>query len=252
MKKLSIALILILIPLCVFASYDVTVRTGGNFDFQDGKTSIDAKNSGKLSGVNFGSYGLGFDAAVELDLASSFMFYAEVSMTLPLQVTIGKEITRDDVAADLKEAKEKDTDYKNHSDKTYFNTFSAHFGFAHRFDLKLGPWELIAGAGVGLRRTNVGYTLVKTDDDFKPYYYADLKTVTDLSVGLYGNFSYNITARLSATFTAIPEIGFFTIARQDKYEKQDESGVKDAKPAESSGFAFSYGFKASIGVSYTF
>jgi len=89
----------------------------------------------------------------------------------------------------------------------------------------------------------------------KPFYYADYRTVTTLSVGLYTNLRYNLTDRISVVLTAMPDVGFFTIARHVDYDKKDSenySTLTETELTESSGFAFSFGAKATIGFSYMF
>ena len=254
MKKLLIVIVLILVPVCLFAKYDVAVRAGGAISLFSGKTSIDAKNSDKMSDINFDALGLGFDVGLELDLTKNLQMYMDLSMAFPSKVNIGETITPKDVNQAMEADKSADPDYKFHSGHTFFRTFSAHIGFAHRFDLSLGSLELTAGAGFGVNRISEGFKMVMKQDS-KPYYYADFRTVTSLSVGLYGNIRYGLTDRISVVLTAMPDIGFFTIARHLDYDKKDNekySEFSDTEFIESSGFAISFAAKATIGLSYMF
>ena len=72
MKKLFIIFILILVPVALFAKYDVAVRAGGAISLLSGTTSIDAKNSDKLSDIKFDALGMGFEVGLELDLTRIF------------------------------------------------------------------------------------------------------------------------------------------------------------------------------------
>ena len=254
MKKLLFVIALVLVPMTLFATYDVAVRAGGAMTLLSGKTSIDAKNSDKMSDIKFDALGLGFEFGLELDLTKNLQMYMDLSMAFPEKVTIGDQITPEDVNQSMEADKSADPEYKFHSGHTFFRTFSAHIGFAHRFDTSLGSLELTAGAGFGVNRISEGFKMVMKKDS-KPYYYADYRTVTTLSVGLYTNLRYNLTDRISVVLTAMPDVGFFTIARHVDYDKKDSenySTLTETELTESSGFAFSFGAKATIGFSYMF
>ena len=256
MKKLfAICVLVLLVSLSVFAANGISVRAGGALDYMMGKTSVHAKNSDKMSEIDFSSMGLGFDVGFDFDLSKNILFYLDFAMGFPPSMTIAKDITRSDVDKGLKDAKALDPSYKNHASNTFFSQVAFRFGFGHRFNLDMGAFELCAGAGFGVSRVDEGFKLVKVDEDSKPYYYADFRSVTILSVGLYANARYNFTDRFSAVITAMPDLGFFTIARHVKYskiEKDKYQDVEEIKPIESSGFALSFAVQATVGLSYTF
>ena len=255
MKKLSVVSILILVAVSAFASYDITAKAGTSFLLLAGKTSVGAKNSDALSKAGFGSAGFGGDLEVELDLNNDVLFYFGFSLAFPGNVDIAKKITRADIAA----AMEKDktgagSDFKFHSGGTFMRSLAAHIGFAHRLDLKLGEWEFTVGAGFGIRSTSAGFTMVMTKEG-KPYYFADYRTVTTLSTGLEATVGYNLSSRISLVLTLKPDVGFFTIARHIDYDKKDSdsySTLSETELTESTGFSFSFGMSAVLGISYTF
>ena len=254
MKKLFIIFILILVPVALFAKYDVAVRAGGAISLLSGTTSIDAKNSDKLSDIKFDALGAGFEVGLELDLTKNLQMYIDASLAFLEKVNIDGTITPADVDQSMEADKTADPDYKFHSGHTFFRTFTAHIGFAHRFQFNTGALEFIGGAGFGVSRISEGFKMVKKQDS-KPYYYADYKTVTYLSVGLYANVKYGLSDRISIVFTAMPDVGFFTIARHVDYDTKDSDGystLSETELTESSGFAFSFGMKATIGFSYMF
>ena len=254
MKKLfAICVLVLLISLSVFAANGISIRAGGALDYMMGKTSVHAKNSDEMSEVDFSSMSLGFDVGFDFDLSKDVLFYLDFSMVFPSEMTIGNLITRSDVDSALGTAKDVDPTYKYHASNTFFNQIAVHVGFGHRFNLDMGAFELSAGAGFGVNRVDEGFKLVKVDGSTKPYYYADYRSVTILSVGLYANARYNFTDRFSAVITALPDFGFFTIARHVKYNsKEDISTLTASELKESSGFALSFAAQATVGVSYTF
>lgn len=255
MKKLfAICSIVLLVSLSVFAANGISVRAGGSLDYMTGKTSVHTKNSDELSEVGFGSMGLGFDVGFEFDLSKNILFYLDFSMGFPANMTIAKDISRSDVDTALNKAKTVDPSYKYNSSKTFFRQIAFHFGFGHRIDLDMGAFELSAGAGFGLSRVDEGFKLVKVDGTSKPYYYADFRSVTVLSVGLYGNAKYKFSDRFSAVITAMPDLGFYTIARHVQYNSKTSDNWDPATTElkESSGFAFAFALQAAVGLSYSF
>lgn len=258
-KKLLTICILAMIPFAVFAAYDVTVRTGGAFNYVTGKTSNALRNSDALSSVDFSAAGFGFEVGMELDITQDIQLYIDFAMTFPSKVTIGKDVTPADVETNLDNEKKLDPTFKFHSSSTFFNFISAHIGFAHRLNLYLGSWEMNVGGGFGFYRINEGFKMVKNKPQHEeafnvPRYYADYTTVTVFSIGLYGNVRYNFSSRMSFVCTLMPDFGFFTIARRIDYSSK-ESPSEDLKVkelTESMGFAFSFGMKATLGVSFTF
>ena len=256
-KKLFAVCILFLVAVSAFASYDITVKAGGAFPLLTGTTSVGAKNSDALSKAKFGSVGFGGDLGVELNLNKNIQFYFDFTLAFPKDVEVGKKITRDDISAAMEADKKANPGLKFHSGNTFMRSFSAHFGFSHKLDLKLGEWEFTVGAGFGIRRISAGFMMVMTNpaNAGKPNYFADYYTVTVLSTGLTGSVAYNLSARLSVMLTVKPDIGFFTIARHIDYDKKDSdsySTLTETELTESSGFSFSFGMTAVLGISYTF
>lgn len=255
MKKLLIIIVLILVPMSLFAKYDVAVRVGGAASLLSGTTSIDAKNSDKLSNISFDALGMGFEVGLELDLTKDLQMYIDIAMGFPKSIKIDNTITPTDVDQRMEAYKNEDPSYTYHSGHTFFRTFTAHVGFAHRFQFNTGAFELTGGAGFGVSRIAEGFKMVKKQSN-KPYYYGDYKTVTYLSVGLYANIRYGLTDRVSIVFTAMPDVGFFTIARHLDYKTKDgekyPTDFAETELTESTGFAFSFGVKATIGFSYMF
>ena len=252
MKRLFTICVLILIPVCVFASYDISIRAGGAFDFFAGHTSKDLQYSDKISDEDFSSMGFGFDIGLDLDLTKDLLMYIDFAMVLPPSVLIGDNVTRSDIDALFEMEQDKDPDYAFHSGRKLFNAISAHIGFGHKLNLNLGAFVMSVGAGFGFSRFNEGFKMVKMKDNL-PYYSGDFDSVTILSVGLYGNMRYSFSGRLSTVLTVLPDMGFFTIARRMDYSQKNEADYKEVKPAaESSGFAISFAVKTAIGISYTF
>lgn len=254
MKKLFIVFILILVPMSLFAKYDVAVRAGGAISLLSGTTSIGAKNSDALSDIKFEASGMGFEVGLELDLTKDLQMYIDVSMAFPNKINIDGNIIPADVDKSMQIDKDADPSYKFHSGHTFFRTFTAHVGFAHRFQFNTGALELTGGAGFGVNRISEGFKMVKKLDS-KPYYYADYRTVTYLSVGLYANIRYGLTDRVSIVLTAMPDVGFFTIARHVDYDTKENEKYgefSETELIESTGFSFSFGAKATIGLSYMF
>lgn len=259
MKKLLIICIFVLIPLSVFAAFEVTVRGGGMFDFTTGKTSIDAKYSDKLSGVDFSASGVGFEVGMDMVMSKDLQMYIDFALAFPSKVNINGAVSRTDVEKSLENTKKtKNPEYKFHSSDLFFNTLSAHIGFAHKFDLLAGPLELTLGAGFGIFRINEGYRMIKfkiEGENHTPYYYADYTTVTTFSAGLYANAQYSLSTRLSAVCTLMPDLGFYTIARRINYNAKSSDDYTKLEPTElveSTGFSFSFNMKAFIGLSFIF
>ena len=256
MKKLfAIIVLVLLVSLSVFAANGISVRAGGALDYMMGKTSVHAKNSDEMSEIDFSSMGPGFNVGFDFDLSKNILFYLDFAMGFPPEMTIANAISRSDVDSGLNAAKALDPSYKYHDSKTFFSQIAFRFGFGHRFNLDTGAFELSAGAGCGVSRVDEGFKLVKVDGSAKPYYYADFRSVTILSLGLYANARYNFTDRFSAVITAMPDLGFFTIARHVQYNSKasdaySELGASELK--ESSGFALSFAVQAAVGLSYTF
>ncbi len=137
---------------------------------------------------------------------------------------------------------------------TFFRQIAAHVGVGHKINIGKEAFELSAGVGLGVSRVDEGFKLVKVDGTAKPYYYADFRSVTVLSVGLYANARYKFSERFSAVFTAMPDLGFFTIARRVQYNSKtsDNWDPTTTELKESSGFALSFAAQATIGIAYTF
>ena len=254
MKKLLVVCLFIIVAVSAFAAYDITLKAGGSFALLTGKTSVGAKYSDALSKAKFNSAAFGGDLGFELDLNKNVQFYLDITLGFPKEVEVAKKITRDDVTALMEADKEAYPKYKFHSGNTFMRSLSAHFGFAHKLDLGLGEWEFTVGAGFGVRRISAGFMMVMTSGN-KPLYFADYYTVTTLSTGLHGTVRYNLSARLSMVLTVKPDVGFFTIARHIDYANKDSDGyatLTDAKLTESTGFSFSFGMSAVLGLTYTF
>lgn len=254
MKKLFVVCLFIIVAVSAFASYDITLKAGGSFALLTGKTSVGAKNSDALSKAKFNSAGPGFDIGAELDLNKNVQFYIDFTLCFPKEVEVSKKITRDDVTALMEADKKANPEFKFHSGSSFMRSLSAHFGFAHKLDLGLGEWEFTVGAGFGVRRISAGFMMVMTSGN-KPLYFADYYTVTTLSTGLHGTVRYNISSRLSLVLTVRPDVGFFTIARHIDYDKKDSDGyatLTDTELTESTGFSFSFGMSAVLGLTYTF
>lgn len=256
-KKLFVVCMILIAAVSAFASYDITVKAGGAFPVLTGTTSVGAKNSDALSKARFGSVGFGGDIGVELNLNKKLQFYFDFTLAFPRDVEVARKITRDDIPAAMEKDKKDNPGLKFHSGSTFMRSFSAHFGFSHKLDLKLAEWEFTVGAGFGIRRINAGFMMVMTDpaNASKPLYFADYHTVTVLSTGLTGSVSYNLSARLSIVLTVKPDIGFFSIARHVDYDKKDSdsySTLTEKELTESTGFSFSFGATAVLGISYTF
>ena len=257
MKKLLVVCLFIIVAVSAFAAYDITLKAGGSFALLTGKTSVGAKNSDALSKAKFNSAAFGGDLGFELDLNKNVQFYLDITLGFPKEVEVAKKITRDDVAAAMEADKKANPTLKFHSGNTFMRSFSAHFGFAHKLDLGLGEWEFTVGAGFGIRRISAGFMMIMTETEKpnKPFYFADYHTVTTLSTGLHGTVRYNLSARLSMVLTVKPDVGFFTIARHIDYDKKDSDGyatLTDTELTESTGFSFSFGMTAVLGLTYTF
>ncbi len=253
MKKLLIGIALLLVPMMLFATYDIAVRAGGTMSLLSGTTSKGAKNSDKMSDIRFEALGLGLEVGLELDLTKNLQMYIDFSMAFPQNIKIGDTITPENVNQSMEADKSADPAYKFHSGHTFFRTFSAHIGFAHKFQ-SMGSFQFTGGAGFGVNRISEGFKMVMKQDN-KPYYYADYRTVTSLSVGLYGNLRCAIADRFAFVLTLMPDVGYFTIARHVDYDKKDSesySTLTETELIESSGFAFSFGIKATAGFAYTF
>lgn len=254
MKKLFVVCVFILVAVSAFASYDITVKAGGSFALLAGETSVGAKNSDALSNAEFRSAGFGCDFGAELNLNKNVQFYVDFTLAFPSEVVVSKTITRDDVSAAMEADRKADLTLKFHSGNAFMRSFAAHVGFAHKLDLGLGAWEFTVGAGFGIRRMNAGFMMVMTNAG-KPLYFADYHTVTTLSAGLHGTVRYNLSSRISMDLTVKPDVGFFTIARHIDYDKKDSdnySTLTETELTESSGFSFSFGMTAVLGLTYTF